>query len=148
MFAESSHTEVQSIRSKDGMCAGHCHECYLGMSPMNNCKMCKHKFYLFDGACVKSCPANRKPTGKGSFDRKCLFPGKTERKKLHPLGAVAATNSRAMSQKLTLRPSGSSAAVANPKNETPRVVQESICLLERCAKCSGLARTCSKCLPS
>jgi hypothetical protein len=61
------------VRAKDGMCARHCHQCYMGMSPKNNCKVCKHKFYLLDGACVQKCPKTHRGVGHGMFDRRCVL---------------------------------------------------------------------------
>lgn len=74
---------LQFIRSKDGLCPPHCHECYVGMSPKHSCKMCKHKYYLLDGTCVRSCPKSRRASGKGFYDRKCLFPDASASKDAH-----------------------------------------------------------------
>eukprot|EP00047_Mylnosiga_fluctuans_P019182 m.79784 g.79784 ORF g.79784 m.79784 type:complete len:599 (-) comp8013_c0_seq2:118-1914(-) len=68
----ASAPALKAVRAKFGMCATHCHECYVGISVRLSCKVCKHKYYLLDGACLRACPSGHQAVGQGAFDRKCI----------------------------------------------------------------------------
>ena len=51
----------------------HCHYCNR-VAAGDTCRVCRDGWYLMDGACLETCPANRASSGVNLFKRRCLEP--------------------------------------------------------------------------
>eukprot|EP00048_Salpingoeca_helianthica_P003595 m.68793 g.68793 ORF g.68793 m.68793 type:complete len:554 (+) comp12793_c1_seq1:43-1704(+) len=137
------------VRAKDGMCTRHCHQCYMGMSPKNNCQVCKHKFYLLDGACLQHCPKTHKAVGHGVFDRRCVL---LENK---PAAPALKKKSKSASSSKPLSALSPVSAFARARRENGAKTQELIaaakdneqCDVADCRRCGAMG-LCIVCKPT
>lgn len=52
----------------------HCHYCNRAVEGGDTCRVCRDSWYLLDGRCTETCPAELASSGVGQFKRRCAEP--------------------------------------------------------------------------